>query len=418
MFKSQFLLLPLGDKALVFMIFLFPSLVVFVRHGGTTIYILLFLMSLFSEKIKIKSLSKDERYVLYGFMIFVAVMLFGFINTDVFKIGVHQLERYLRLIMFIPIYLMLRHKDLELSVPFIVGCIFAAIVIAVQAYIEVEILNVGNASGGYNKIVFGDAAIIITGICFSGLYVLGGGKVLKAALILGILLSIYASIQSSARSSWLALIALAILFIIIIYKHEMPKKRWKKIGFGFTIVLVLVSLWQPKKLVNGVESAINNIEQYNNDPAKESSFGDRLKMWQAAWLLFLEKPVTGVGLGDYRYERSRLIKEGKVFKTYAYGHAHNHYLNVLAENGIIGLIALIICIFLLPAKAFYSQEHNIMGTPEQRFWSLTGLVVLTCFFVYGISEVWLGRNPFVNIYCILILVTLAGLNRKTSNLEN
>ena len=397
--------------------FIFPCLAVTVRHGGTTIYFLLFLISIFSAKATIKSISDNEKYVLYGFLIFVSVMLFGFINTDEYTIAVHQLERYLRLIMLIPIYLMLVKKDINLSRPLLFGCILASLVMAIQAFIQVEILNFGTAKGAYNKIVFGDIAIIVTGVCLAGLFTLGREKKFQAILILGVLLSLYASLLSYARSSWLAVLAMLILFIIL-YKNQLTQKLGKKIGLGFAIILLIVSVWPPQQLSEGIQSGINDLKLYKTNSTIKSSFGDRLKMWDAAWLLFLENPVTGIGVGDYRLEHKRLIDEGKVAKTHDFGHAHNHYINVLAENGIIGLIALVTCIFFLPARIFYLRWNNIASTQEEKFWSLTGLVVLTCFFIYGLSEVWLGRNPFLNVYCVLILVALVGINKKNVTVDN
>ena len=414
---NQFLLLSPIDKSLVFLIFLFPSLAVTVKHGGTTIYILLFLISTFSAKATIKSVSDNERYVIFGFLIFVAVMLFGFINTDDYRIATHQLERYLRLILLIPIFLMLIKRDIELSRSFLFGCVFAALVMAIQAFIQVEIFKENSAYGAYHKIVFGDIAIIIGGVCVAGLFALGEGKRIQVALVLGVLLSLYASLQSYSRSSWLAVIAMAIL-LIILYKSKVTKKQWKKIGLGFVILLIIGSVWQPKQISKGIQAGINDIKQYRTNPTISSSFGDRINMWQTAWLLFLEKPVTGIGVGDYRYESKRLMDEGKIIKRHLYGHAHNYYLNVLVENGIIGLIALVICIFFLPVKAFYLGWNKAVDTPDKKFWSLTGLVVLTCFFVFGIAEVWLGRNTTLNVYCVLILVSLAGINEKKATVDN
>jgi putative inorganic carbon (HCO3(-)) transporter len=55
--------------------------------------------------------------------------------------------------------------------------------------------------------------------------------------------------------------------------------------------------------------------------------------WQAGWYMFLDNPWLGVGAGNY----------ADAYPTYfvgmwreALGHAHNYYLNMLAELGIVG----------------------------------------------------------------------------------
>jgi len=62
----------------------------------------------------------------------------------------------------------------------------------------------------------------------------------------------------------------------------------------------------------------------------------RLAHWTAGWKMFEAYPWTGIGIGNY----------GAVYPLYAppawpdsMGHAHNYYLNIAAEAGLIGLAA-------------------------------------------------------------------------------
>ena len=65
---------------------------------------------------------------------------------------------------------------------------------------------------------------------------------------------------------------------------------------------------------------------------------ERLAHWQAAINMAEQHPWLGVGLGNYEatYNSYRLLNWEE-----SLGHAHNYYLNVLAETGIIGLIGYI-----------------------------------------------------------------------------
>ena len=58
---------------------------------------------------------------------------------------------------------------------------------------------------------------------------------------------------------------------------------------------------------------------------------ERMAHWQAGWYMFLDHPWLGVGAGNY----------GDAYPDYfvgpwpeALGHAHNYYLNMLAELGV------------------------------------------------------------------------------------
>jgi O-antigen ligase len=61
---------------------------------------------------------------------------------------------------------------------------------------------------------------------------------------------------------------------------------------------------------------------------------ERVAHWQAAAAMWADSPWVGQGPGHYElvYDRYRLPRWPD-----ALGHAHNYYLHVLAETGIIGL---------------------------------------------------------------------------------
>ncbi len=63
---------------------------------------------------------------------------------------------------------------------------------------------------------------------------------------------------------------------------------------------------------------------------------ERMAHWQAALSMWRERFWLGVGFGCYEaaYPAHRLINW-----PFALGHAHNYYLNLLAETGIVGLAA-------------------------------------------------------------------------------
>ena len=61
---------------------------------------------------------------------------------------------------------------------------------------------------------------------------------------------------------------------------------------------------------------------------------ERVAHWQAAWQMWTDHPWLGVGIGNYEsvYPRYALPQW-----PLALGHAHNYYLNIAAETGVIGL---------------------------------------------------------------------------------
>jgi O-antigen ligase len=63
---------------------------------------------------------------------------------------------------------------------------------------------------------------------------------------------------------------------------------------------------------------------------------ERMAHWQAALNMSNAHPWLGVGLGNYEaaYSQYALINWPNPL-----GHAHNYYLNLLAEIGVLGLLA-------------------------------------------------------------------------------
>lgn len=71
-------------------------------------------------------------------------------------------------------------------------------------------------------------------------------------------------------------------------------------------------------------------------PLTSSNFAlvQRMAIWQATWEMFLDNPWTGVGLGNFDVLYPAYALPGW---PYPPGHAHNYYLNLLAEAGLLGL---------------------------------------------------------------------------------
>ncbi|HLZ09983.1 MAG TPA: O-antigen ligase family protein [Chloroflexota bacterium] len=63
---------------------------------------------------------------------------------------------------------------------------------------------------------------------------------------------------------------------------------------------------------------------------------ERMAHWQAAWNMYQASPIVGIGPGGYTlaYPMFRVND----FWTDPLGHAHNIYLNIMAETGFLGIV--------------------------------------------------------------------------------
>ncbi len=149
-----------------------------------------------------------------------------------------------------------------------------------------------------------------------------------------------ALVASWSRGAWLGL-GVAILAVIVV----LPRKLWQGVLLLSVVSLVGAVLWMsdrlPASLTERLASAtqelfvLSDVRGVDINPENYAVI-ERLAHWQAALNMGRDNAWLGVGFGNYdaTYETYRLINW-----KFSLGHAHNYYLNVLAETGIIGLIA-------------------------------------------------------------------------------
>lgn len=140
-------------------------------------------------------------------------------------------------------------------------------------------------------------------------------------------------------------------------------------------------------------------------PLADTSVGQRLAMWRAAWMLFLSHPLLGVGTGAYQPSTDRLIAEGKIMPTIAsYDHPHNDYLNALASAGIVGFLVLL-AVLLLPAWFFIRAVCS--GDRVTHALGLGGLFTVIGFAIYALTDVVFLHNMMIIWYVVYVALFYA-----------
>jgi len=98
--------------------------------------------------------------------------------------------------------------------------------------------------------------------------------------------------------------------------------------------------WFPRPLVERLNNTLSQLQIYDVRGAEwnADTFAqvERLAHWQTAGNMFLASPVLGVGIGNFNTDFFRFSIAGWPKSA---GHAHNYYLQALAETGVLGLLA-------------------------------------------------------------------------------
>lgn len=153
-------------------------------------------------------------------------------------------------------------------------------------------------------------------------------------------LMLAALVFSWSRGAWLSAAAAGVV-VAVALPRRLAHSAALLVGIASIGLLVGVSGRLPASVAERVASAFTdlvNVSDVRGADVTPENYAviERLAHWQAAVEMARLSPYTGVGLGNYEvvYPQVRLMSW-----KFALGHAHNYYLNVLAEAGMIGLLA-------------------------------------------------------------------------------
>jgi len=139
----------------------------------------------------------------------------------------------------------------------------------------------------------------------------------------------------------------------------------------------------------------------------DTSTGLRLQIWQAAWHLFLQNPVFGIGPDQFANAAPKLVEEGYLSPlgaAYAKAEVHNEILTRAVTLGMFGLAAALL-IYVVPFALFVRAA----GSPEEikRRAGVLGACFVTSFFVFGLSVEIFDLKMTATFYSLTVAVLLA-----------
>ncbi len=392
----------------------FPFISVSVPGGGSAIYTLFALAGLlFGWGIATRRQGCQRYWWLTLLLLFVLASVSLAYSADL-ENGVQRLERFFRLATLALVFAVMVRWRVVADRFFVFGLMAAALSLFVQTLYEIHWLQREYASGLYHKIIFGDMAMLIALMLFTAVLTLLRGR-LRLLAILCIPLALYASVMSATRGAWLVLPVVGVV-LAWLYRQRVDRRLWWLTGGALAVVLALLVVLRPAPVVGPLERGVQELRIFASDPSQHTSWGDRLNMWRNATLIWWENPLFGTGIGDFNHDMRELVAQGRSLSSdvLKYGHAHSIYFDTLATLGLAGLVTLAVALFLLPSRYFYRAWQQA-GDGQTRFAALAGLLTVVAFAVFGFSEGWLSRNPFVNpyiVYLALFAATLVSAQRR------
>lgn len=391
-------------------IFLFPIGMGSIPHWTSSIFYIFMLISFFNIGFKFPKFNKETLYLLLAFIIYFTFAALSLINSEDLKSGIQRLEKLLFLFCFFPPFIAIQRQNIDTTTPFLWGLLATGPLLAGIAINAVYVSGLERASFGYNPIVFGDMAMLNCLLISAALVTgrLGGwGKFIG---IIAMLASLYASILSSTRGAWLALPFVLLLFLWFLRKHV----TWKQVGIFVILLIVFIYTVQNNHINTGIKRIAKGTEQFINGEELNTSEGVRIMLWQIALSAWHDNPLLGTGIGDFKHETQIRIDTGLTNLKEAYGHAHNIFLDALATTGLLGFSALLVAFFLLPGRILLSIGLEL-SNKQKYFPVLSGMTLLVCFAVFGLTEGWLARSPMVSVFLFCLLVFLSSALSENRN---
>ena len=150
------------------------------------------------------------------------------------------------------------------------------------------------------------------------------------------------------------------------------------------------------------------------NPQGDDAINYRIRLMKDSFRLGVDHPVLGIGYGRGRLKESlRETYKGTINETNPIWHAHNVYIELFAETGLLGLGAFLWLlsdsIYRTLQKAFHEQE------PAMRIIHCAVLAALVAFMVAGLGDVpFYHHETRIYFFSLLALMHLGSYNRIES----
>lgn len=383
------------DKIILYLIFML-ALFAGVSRAGLNLSVALLAVAVIVRYIYSPFRIRLEPKLLRAMLIFLCAMTLSTIFSTNIYLSLETLGMFLfRAAIFFCVFPFIKdHKTFEkviclLAVSLLIGSLIAiwqGMHGSIRAKSFMGIMNFGGAIALI-------APILLTyGLSFSK------SKYLNPYLLLLTLgLSCIALLYNGTRGALVALVVCAILYLFI---NGLNKNKI----IALSIILIIASMMLTFSNNNFAKRLM-----YITKPTNDISIIARINMWNYGYEIFQTNPIIGIGLGafpPYNYnETGNIVPPVIERKPNDHGHIHNNFIQMAAENGIIGLTAfsaLFGTILYCMARNFKFERYRLIA--------IAGFLSTVSFLVHGFFDYTFDIGTEICTFWYLLGLFYAGLN--------
>ena len=143
------------------------------------------------------------------------------------------------------------------------------------------------------------------------------------------------------------------ILIILLFETSNIKKILKNMVMLLCVtIIVFIAVMNVDVLYEAVGSRIISAIGQINGEMLDKSTRDRGLLMQYAWQTFLDSPIVGIGIDAFRFYEKNLFNQ--------YGmYAHNNYLELMANLGLVGTVLYYGMIFVATIRTgIFTKKHK------------------------------------------------------------
>ena len=197
---------------------------------------------------------------------------------------------------------------------------------------------------------------------------------------------LFALLVNNTRGAWMGV---GVACIVVVCQYALHSK--KQLAILGVVLCLFGGLFVAKPQL---------LSRWTTNPNDYSTI-TRIRMWTAAYNMWKDHPVLGVGLSQYKgnYRNKYILKTAGADEK-KFGHAHSNIMCMLAENGVVGLFTFLLCFGYILIRSWRDWKKD--GNP----YVLMIFVGTLALMIQGLTERNVGNSVVVKLYWLFLGICL------------